>query len=78
VTSGPVLTDWAIAVSSGVTSSAIIYAVRTMRKFGREHDWLMRTTAANTTAIERQGQVQAQHSKALEDLMKPHRATRRQ
>ena len=76
MTSGPVLTDWLISVSSGITASAVIYGVRALRKFSREHDWLMETTAKNTAAIEKQGEVQAQHSKALEQLMRPPRVQR--
>jgi len=76
MTSGPVLTDWLISVSSGVTASAVIYAARSLRKFGSQHKWLMEQTAKNTAAIEKQGEVQAQHSKALEQLMRPPRVQR--
>ena len=67
---GPVVTDWLLAVSSGVTSSAILYAVRALRKFSKEHDWLMSTTRDNTKAIRELMPVVEEQGKAIEKLLR--------
>ena len=71
--SGNAVTDWALAVSSGVTSSAILYAVRALRKFAREHDWLMETTRKNTEAIDKLMPVVEKQSEAIEKLLRNRR-----
>jgi len=76
VTSGPVLTDWLISVSSGITASAVIYGVRSLRKFSREHEWLMTTTASNTSSIEKNTAAIEKQGEVIERLLRPPRQPR--
>jgi len=69
--------EWVIATSSGVTTGAILYAAssvrRTVKRLGREHDWLMATTAKNTEEIGKLVPVVEQQGNAIEHLMKEQR-----
>lgn len=47
----PALAQFVLSVASALTVLVLTYIARLMRKFQREHDWLMRTTQKNTDAI---------------------------
>jgi len=71
------VTNWLIGVSGAVTSSAIIYAARSLRRFSREHRWLMEKTEQHGLAIEQHAVAIEQQGEAIEKLLHPPRARSR-